>query len=319
MTSTVHRRLCLAAGLFTAAALALTACGPGAAQEKAPAAETRTVTDASGERIRVPAAPKRVVALTETDADAAIALGVTPVGMVNGRFAKEIPAYLKEKMPDAKVVGDIQAPKLDAVAKARPDVILAGFLKDENVLAQLKKITPATVLTQKVTDDWKTTLRSVADVLNRGDKVDEVLDAYDERVAEVKAELGGNAGSEVSITRWNPTGPSYMLSGSFASLVVKDLGLTRPKAQLSPEGVSPSDPLSLENLKMLDGDWMFLGTLNPDAEAALAEAKKVDAFKNLGVVKAGKVVNVDGAIWTSRGGPAAAEMIISDVEKALAK
>jgi iron complex transport system substrate-binding protein len=313
-----HRATGLVAGLL-ALTLGLTACGGGDSDTGSGGA-TRGVVDATGATVQVPARPQRVVALTETDLDSALALGVQPVGVTNGRFAKDVPGYLKSKLTGRyTVVGDLGTPVLEKVAEARPDLILAGFIPDKKVIDQLKKITPATVLTTKMAEDWKTTFTRTAGILGKQAEGKDVLAAYDKHVADVKGRLGGNAGAAISIVRWNATGPSYMLKDAFSSLVVRDLGFERPKGQLTPAGFSPSDALGLENLKILDGDWMFLGTLNPDAAAALKDAAKIPAFKDLPVVRAGHVVNVDGAIWTSRGGPAAASTVLDDIAEALAK
>ncbi|WP_067488011.1 ABC transporter substrate-binding protein [Actinomadura hibisca] len=310
----------LAAGML-ALSLGLTACGgDGDGGEEAGAAATREVTDATGAKVQVPVQPKRVVVLNETDLDSALALGVQPVGVTNGRFAKDVPGYLKSKLTgDYTVVGDLSTPAMDKVTQAQPDLILAGFIPDAKIVEQLKKITPATVLTTKMTEGWKDTFTRTAEVLGKQTEAKAVLADYDKRVAEVKGKLGDNKDAKISIVRWHAQGPSYMLKDHFSSTVIRDLGLGRPEGQLTPAGVSPSEALSLEKLQVLDGDWMFLGTLNADADAALAEAKKIPAFKNLAVTKAGHVVNVDGAIWTSRGGPAAAASVLGDVEKALAK
>ncbi|MDL4770583.1 ABC transporter substrate-binding protein [Actinomadura xylanilytica] len=313
-----RRRIAVLAAGLLALTLGLTACGDGDGGASG-GGETRTVVDATGAKVEVPAAPKRVVALNETDLDSALALGVQPVGVTNGRFAKDVPGYLKTRLTgDYKIVGDLGTPVLEKVAQARPDLILAGFIADQKVIEQLRKITPATVLTTKMTEDWKATFTRTAEVLGKPAQGGTVLAGYDARVKKVKEGLGAAAGATVSIVRWNATGPSYMLKDHFSSLVIRDLGLNRPAGQLTPAGFSPSDALSLENLTTLDGDWMFLGTLNPDSDAALAEARKIPAFTDLGVVRAGHVVNVDGAIWTSRGGPAAAGSVLGDVEKALA-
>src|SRR5688572_5110288 len=98
-------------GLLAAALAALTvaACGtsstdtsaaPAASSSAAPAAApaTREVKDATGTLIKIPAEPKRVVTLTQEDLDAALALGVTPVGITNGQGIDKPPAYLADKV-----------------------------------------------------------------------------------------------------------------------------------------------------------------------------------------------------------------------------
>ncbi len=48
-------------------------------------ADTRQVSDAMGNTVNVPETPKRVITLSEIDLDTALALGVIPVGTINGR------------------------------------------------------------------------------------------------------------------------------------------------------------------------------------------------------------------------------------------
>ena len=72
-----------------------------------------------------------------------------------------------------------------------------------------------------------------------------------------------------------------------------------------------SDVLSLENLSQVDGDWLFLATLNEDGQAAVDAAKQSSAFTRLNVVQQEHVVPVDGQLWTSANGPLAAQAILA--------
>ncbi|GAA3883389.1 amonabactin ABC transporter substrate-binding protein [Saccharothrix violaceirubra] len=308
-------------------ALALTACGSGgetttsssapssAAQDTGP----RTITDATGAKVTVPANPKNVVALAETDLDAAIALGVTPIGASKSRQGDSVAGYLSAKVPNVKLVGEIVEPDIEAIAALdpKPDVILYGhFIEpDPAQLADLNAIAP-TVVTSIVSDDWKTSLKGVANALNLSAKADEVLKDYDKKVEETKKALGANASAEVSLVRWNPQGPSYLQKQHFASTVVSELGLKRPQVQQT-DGTGPSEAVSLEKLDVLDADWIFLGTLNSDGAAALAQAEQNPTWTKLKAVGAKHVVTVDGVPWTSRGGPIAAGVVLDDIRKAL--
>nr|BFF02932.1 amonabactin ABC transporter substrate-binding protein [Streptoalloteichus tenebrarius] len=304
-----------------AALVGLSACSSGdtPAAGGQDASAKRTITDVTGKQMEVPANPQRVLALSEQDLDAVLALDMRPVGTVNGRGQKTPPRYLGDRVKDVKVVGDITTPSMDKVVEANPDVILAGGLTDENLLNQLRQVAP-TVVTYKPETDWKTAFRTEADVLNKTEKAEAVLADYDRRVQEVKGKLGPNANAEVSIVRWNPKGPGVMQTQQFASLVVADLGLRRPAAQQEP-GFSHGAPLSLEALAKMDGDWLFLGTLTPDGEAvqAMEQARNTPAFQQLKAVRDNHLVPVDGSLWTSRGGPLGARAVLDDVQKAMAK
>ncbi|GII00786.1 ABC transporter substrate-binding protein [Planobispora takensis] len=313
-------------GLFAAALAAMTvaACGtsstdssaaPAAASQPASAAPaTREVKDATGTLIKIPAEPKRVVTLTQEDLDAALALGVTPVGITNGQGLDKPPAYLADKVQGIPVVGDLLQPVIDKVVEVKPDLILAGDMQDKQILDQLRTITPATLVTMAPTDDWKLSFMGVGNALNKLDRAKKVLADYDAEVTEAKARIKP---AEVSIVRWNPQGPSWMEKRQFASFVATDLGLTRPKAQ-DKDGTAHSMPLSLEALSDIDGEWLFLSTLTADGEKALTEVKQTPAFKELKAVKDDHVVSVDGSVWSTRGAPLAAQVVLDDLVKALA-
>src|SRR5688500_8537336 len=120
------------AALAVATTLTLTACG-GAddAQDAAAApasAESRTVQHALGETV-IEGTPERVVVLDTGELDAALALGVTPVGSVRTDVSDELPAYIQDAgvdPADIENVGTIAEPNLEAIAALDPDLILTN-------------------------------------------------------------------------------------------------------------------------------------------------------------------------------------------------
>ncbi|ADD44155.1 ABC transporter substrate-binding protein [Stackebrandtia nassauensis] len=307
------------AGVLLASLLAVSACAsPEGNADTGEEKETRSVTDATGAKIKVPKEPERIVALSEQDLDSLLALDITPVGTVNGRGQKTPPAYLGDKAADIEVVGDVGKPTVDKIVELDPDLVLFGGAQDEKQLEKLRELVPATVVTYKLDDEWTEAFTKIADVVGAKKDGETWLTEYESKVEEAQGKLGDNAKSTVSIVRWNPDGPGIMQNEAFASLVIQDLGLKRPKDQQEP-GFAHTDPLSLENLPRIDADWLFVGTLQPGAEKALKEAKKDSAFSELDAVKKDHFVEVDGTLWTSRGGPLASLQVIDDVVKNLGK
>lgn len=320
-----------------AAALLLAGCGsgsssdstsakPGSAGGASGAAATgdpgsaaggkRTVKDATGRAVEIPAEPKRIVTLTQEDLDAVLALGVKPVGITNGQGLNEPPAYLKDRVQGIPVVGNLLQPVMDKVVAARPDLILAGDMQDEQVLKQLREITPATLVTMAPTDDWKLSFKGIGNAVNKLDQAGKVIAEYDAKAARAGSELGAAKGAAVSIVRWNPTGPSWMEKKQFASGIALDMGLTRPKAQ-DRDGNAHTPALSLEKINEIDGDWLFLSTLTEDGRSALKDVQSKPAYQQLGAVRNNHTVTVDGSVWSTRGGPLAADVVVADISRAL--
>lgn len=283
--------------------------------------ETRSITDARGLEVVVPARPQRVIALTEHDLDSALALGITPVGSVNGRGQAGLPAYLGERSAGIESVGSLAEPSLEKVAALDPDLILAGNLipQIEALLPGLAQIAPV-VKTYNAGDDWKTAFAGTAAALNRDVEAAAFLADYNQRAAAIGARLPADTQLEASVVRWMPQGPVVMVPGTFSSLVLADVGLQRPAAHADLGGGhgAHSDPLSLEQLELIDSDWLFIGALNAEGSTALETARSNPLFQQLAVVAENQVAVVDGAVWTSIGGPLAALQVLDDIEAALA-
>ncbi|MFM9372585.1 ABC transporter substrate-binding protein [Streptomyces sp. Da 82-17] len=320
---TPRARLTAAAALALASALTLTACGSEQADSAAAAggdgAEKVSVTDATGKKVQVPAAPKKVVALSEMDLDSSLALGVQPVGLTAGRGQKGAPEYLADRAQGIPVVGAVTGPDIEKVLQAEPDVILAGQLADQQVLKQLSRIAP-TVVTVDRTKDWKKALTLTGQVLGKQNEAKTFLADYDEKTAALQKNLGDHAGATVSVARYSAKGTAVMQQGVFISDVLKDLGFKRPGIQ-NDKGQGHSTPLSDEDIEQIDADWLFIGTLAATGEDAdlFGELKDKPAYKQLDAVRDGHVTEIDGSKWTSLGGANAALSVLDDIEKAMVK
>ena len=282
-------------------------------------AATRSVLDANGQAVDVPDRPLRVIALSEVDLDIALALGVTPIGAVNGRGQQTLPRYLQREIAQPiQVVGDLNRPNLELILELEPDLILTSPNRPE-LLALLNEIAP-TVLTFQYGEPWKDTLKRTANILNRQTQADAFMARYQQAVTESKLLIGDKLGQTMSVVRWNPKGPSYMFKDSFASLVITDLGMKRPPRQQDP-GHTHSLSLSLEALDILDADWLVIGTLSTSGDAvdAMHQAETMPAYQQLSAIKNNRFQAVDGSLWTSVGGPLAALSVMDDIVKLLNK
>ncbi|HEY0186276.1 MAG TPA: iron-siderophore ABC transporter substrate-binding protein [Cellulomonas sp.] len=294
----------------------------------------RVIEDVNHDAVAVPSDPQRVVTLSEPPLDGALALGVTPIGSVNGRGQSTMPNYLMDVASDITSVGSVSEFNYEAIAALEPDLILtyATTGTNEEVVSILEAIAPV-YFTGYAGAEWKTTFRNVADALNQSEAAEEVLDDFDTYAAEVKQELAdaGYADKTFSIVRWQGSNASLILKELPPGMALEAIGLQRPEAQ-DREGSGHSEPISLENLEDADADYMFFGTLggssvdNPEAggtadltgaQAALDEAVTVPGFTELTAYQEGHVILVDGSLWTSTGGPILMQKIVEFVEQTL--
>ena len=285
------------------------------------AAQARTLDTAYGE-VEVTGTPERVVTLYEGALDASLAAGVTPLGAVTTRGGDNVAEYVDAHLGDERpaIMGVVREINIEAVLEQRPDLILAPARLSEEQYQLLSQIAPTIVPpTQPLApDNWKVEARLYGDALNRQDAIEDAISAVDQRAAELasaldEADVGGNA----FLVRWMPGGPMVMSKNLFAAGLLAQVGLTVEDAGLVGEGGVHSDILSLENLSQVDGDWLFLATLNDDGQEALASARQSRAFTRLDVVQREQVVPVNGQLWTSANGPLAAQAILDDIDAAL--
>src|SRR5699024_6707883 len=156
----------------------------------------------TGTTVEVPAQPESVVTLSELDLDSALAVGVTPVGATAGRGQDGLPGYLADEAGDIPLVGTVTGPQLGTVIQADPDLILAGQVRDEQVLAKLRDMAP-TVVTYQVGDSWKDAFAKAAEALDRTDEQESFMDDYVAKVDSVRSDIGDNADAVVSVVRWS--------------------------------------------------------------------------------------------------------------------
>ena len=114
-------------------------------------------------------------------------------------------------------------------------------------------------------------------------------------------------------------GPTIVGGNSMSSWVLTQVGFTRPAAQekINSQGRS-GDKVSLENLDLIDADYLFFGVLAGKEKAAeeLSAARKLPGFGTLGANRSGNVLPVDGVPWTSGSGPLGVKSVLAEVAAA---
>ncbi|MDO5641211.1 MAG: iron-siderophore ABC transporter substrate-binding protein [Paracoccus sp. (in: a-proteobacteria)] len=285
-------------------ALGAALTGPAAAHE---VTHAMGVTD-------VPENPQRVIILTNEGTEALLSMGVTPVGAATSFGGKPWWPHLADRLEGVEPLGTESAINLELVAALEPDLIIGTKMRHEEIYPQLSAIAP-TVISDRLRGDWKVNQRLYADALGLPEKAEEVIAAYDARVADLSAKLGDHLAEEVSMIRFLAGQIRIYQLDTFSGVVLKDLGFHRPAIQNVDDFAIRTGK---ESIPDMDGDRIFYFTFdngNGEADAVEAEALADPLWQSLSAVRAGRVHKVDDGIWNTSGGVIAAHLMMDDIAR----
>lgn len=168
--------------------LFLAACGQKNESTDVKAENTVTITSKQG-KVEVPLNPQRIVSLDLGAADTLRALG--KVDQLVGLPKKGLPSYLQNLPETIENVGSLKEPDLEAIAKLKPDVIIASR-RTESSLDQLAQIAPTIYFDTPNTDYWPTTKANILALASLFGQ--ETVDQAQEKVATLDKEIDQLAG-----------------------------------------------------------------------------------------------------------------------------
>ncbi|MGO1283844.1 ABC transporter substrate-binding protein [Brachybacterium tyrofermentans] len=309
MSTPLTRRGLLRASVSLPTAAALAGCSFSATIDEGAsdtgAAGTRSIEHARG-TAEVPDAPQRVVVLEPVELDTAVALGVTPVGAAVASNVAGVPAYLG--VDGVEPVGTVPEPDLEAIAALAPDLILGTESRHSKLFDQLEAIAP-TVFMQTQADPWQENVVLIGDALGQKDAAQELLDAFNERCAQIKDEFDV-AGSTANMIRpRDETTLSLYGPTSFGGGALESVGLAIPDQEWE-DGLQAD--LSPENILAATADYVFVTTDDVDDETTIPAAitENETEFPS--------VTLVDTSYWVSGVGPKGGDLVLDDIEQFLA-
>ncbi|MGW6399475.1 ABC transporter substrate-binding protein [Streptomyces sp. NPDC055134] len=279
----------------------------------------RTLKTVMGD-VKIPAQPQRVVVLDTGELDDVTLLGIDPVGAVAPHFKTGggFPTYLKGELGDTMDVGPALEPNLEKIASLKPDLILSSKVRHEKVYDKLSAIAP-TVFTETTGGVWKENLKVHAEALGLEKEAGAKLKEYETRAAAlgeaIKKKNDGTMPS-ASVVRFI-AGPTRLYqSNSYSGVVLDDIGLVRPKSQISDNPDVTMKDVSPEQIDRADADLIFVTTADTPDKTQQKKVTSNPVWKDLPAVKKGNVHTVADETWMSGIGVQAAEQMLADVAKA---
>ncbi|MFI0464058.1 ABC transporter substrate-binding protein [Saccharopolyspora sp. 5N102] len=291
------------------------ACGTSTPEQSpAPQGTERIVTHAKGQT-KITGTPQRVVVLDTGELDAVLALGIKPIGTVLPDANKTLQPYLAEKAGDIEIVGTIGSPNLEKITALQPDLILSSKVRDDQNYEALSRIAP-TVFAETVGKTWKQNFLLDAEALGKKDEAQRILDAYQQRAADIGKQVGDPAARKVSMLRFIPGDIRLYGKGSFIGSILADAGFGRPDNQQIEQ---THTKISREQISQADGDQLFYAAYGESAEQQMTGVVDSVQWTTLNAVKNGKAIEVQDDTWYLGLGPIAANLVLDDLQKAFAQ
>ena len=164
--------VCLTIGMVAALAVG---------SARADDATTRSVVDARGVSVQIPAKPQRVASISYLAADVALAVGVTPVATTYMTAGRE-PDYLLGLTAGMKKIGQRAKPNLELLAEAKPDLIVAMRRYTQGNAAQFEKIAPYLAYNMELYSESFKEVVELAALLGQPQRGQELNDAFQKRL-----------------------------------------------------------------------------------------------------------------------------------------
>ncbi|MFD1954536.1 ABC transporter substrate-binding protein [Paenibacillus thailandensis] len=317
--------------LLLVMAIALTGCGSNGSNNvsadngAAPASEspaaspaqsdsgTRVVKHAMGEAT-ITGTPQKVVVLTNEGTEALLALGVKPVGAVKSWTGDPWYDHIKDQMEGVTVVGEESQPNIELIAGLQPDLIIGNKMRQEKVYEELSAIAP-TVMAEDLRGDWQVNFKLYAEALGKTAEGEQLMKAYNDRIADFKSKAGDKLNKTVSVVRFMAGKTRVYHTDTFSGVIFDQIGIARTEMTKNAKDKFV-DEITKERLPEADADILFYFTYETgDGKANATEQEWVNdpLWQNLNAVKSGNAHKVDDAIWNTAGGILAANLMLDQL------
>jgi len=268
----------------------------------------RTVRHAFGETT-IEARPERVVVLDSGELDAAIYLGVTPVGAAE-YLASGLPAYVANRVTEIQLIGTTAEPDLEAILALKPDLILSSKLRhDETMYGLLSNIAP-TVFAERPGVTFKQNFVLYAQALGREVEARTVIDLYEQGARDLNALLPSPRPT-TSIVQIRPDSVRFYQRANFLGQILTDLGFPRSDAENVDDFAFDG---SIENLgEYANGEFVILAVQGGEDNEFAPEVISSPVWGSLPAVQAAQVLEAASDTFIGGIGYGAAMDVINTI------
>ncbi|MBO1205461.1 MULTISPECIES: ABC transporter substrate-binding protein [Staphylococcus] len=250
--------------------------------------ETKTYVQDSGDKVKIPKNPKRIVVLGATYAGGLEQLDANIVGVADIVDDSKV---LKDKFKD---VEKVDAENVESVAKLKPDLIIT-YNTDKH-LKKLNKVAP-TIAFDYMKHDYKEQHQALGKIVGKEDKANAWIDKWNKKTENDGKAIKDAIGEDTTVSiikdfdkKVYALGKTY---GHGSEVLYDAFGLTMPKTVEQATKKNDLADISEEELPDMAGDYV----VTPVAKGSKLSFENKDIWKNTEAVKNGHTIKVDEGIY----------------------
>ncbi|KAI9135049.1 iron-siderophore ABC transporter substrate-binding protein [Acaryochloris sp. CCMEE 5410] len=287
--------------------------------------------------------PQKVVTIGPNLLELLLALEVQPIAHAEyfpfpkrqfDQPDQQIPYLGKYLTGQPDNVGTAESPSLEAIAKLKPDLILADSIKNKDEYELLSKIAPTLLFDYSGAGSaWQTDLKALGQALQKSEKATAVVAESQQQVAKLKQELQPIVAKDPKVllllSEQLSQGVRLETANSACGALLEDVGFEVVVPAALSQSQEPSHVISLESLTNLDMDWILIEGFSsqniaktPNPEKQQVKAIKTEWSENaiaqsLPPSKAGKVYFIPVYLCHALLGPIGTEIFLKDLYQQL--
>lgn len=308
-SSYIYRSLLI--GLFVALLFTAAACTKDDSEDKTNNNnETEVTLQSEKGEVTIPKNVEKILAPYHEDS--LLAFDVQPVA--KWAIGASVQDYLEPELKDIPTI-EWDMP-LEQVLELDPDLIILENDLDsyDGTYEDYNKIAPTYVMSEETTADWRKQIELFGEMLHQEDEAEQIVQDYDEKIADAREELNDAIGDERIAAIW-VTGDKFFLfekNRHSAEMIYSELGIEIPGlVEELGEGEEAWNPISIEKLSELDAEHIFL--LAEEDEEGLKTLHDSKVWQGVPAVEEGNVYHIeDESNWTN-GGLTASYKTIEDL------
>ncbi|MGY2224690.1 ABC transporter substrate-binding protein [Pseudomonas gingeri] len=263
----------------------------------------------------------RAITLFQGATDSAVALGLTPVGVVDSPTEKPTFRYLRPALATVSHVGLETQPSLEDIVLLKPDVIVASRFRHQRIAPLLERISTLVMLEEVF--EFKRTLAMMGAALHRQQQATSLLGQWQQRVLrlreQLQAKFAGRWPLTVSVLDVREDHVRSYLPGSFAGSVLTELGFAWNPVARQAHGTYIKLS-SKESLPVVDADlfFVFQRADSPSVQRNYERLVHYPFWQQMRAARQEQVWRVDAIAWSFSGGILGANLMLDDIERVVA-